>query len=68
VSSLAHVVQLPKTFCGNEGCLGVLRLDGALDGNRARRWENPKRCQATAVQETRIRSEFLEKDHLRVLV
>jgi hypothetical protein len=32
VSSLAQVVQLPKTFCGNEGCLGVLRLDGALDG------------------------------------
>jgi hypothetical protein len=34
----------------------VLRLDGAWDGKRARRWENPKRCQATAVQETRIRN------------
>jgi hypothetical protein len=48
-----RVPQLPKTFCGHEGCPGVLRLDGAWDGNRARRWENPKRCQATAVQETK---------------
>jgi hypothetical protein len=27
-----RVPQLPKKFCGHEGCLGVLRLDGALDG------------------------------------
>jgi hypothetical protein len=29
VSSLAHVVQLPKTFCGHEGvmeCSGLARL------------------------------------------
>jgi hypothetical protein len=57
-----RVPQLPKTFCGHEGCPGVLRLDGAWDGNRARRWENPKRCQATAVQETRIRSEFFDSN------
>jgi hypothetical protein len=68
VSSLAQVVHLPKTFCGHEGVLecsgltefwmGIERVDGG----------NPKRCPATAVQESRIRSEFLENDHLRVLV
>jgi hypothetical protein len=51
-----RVPQLPKTFCGNEGVLecsgltelwmGIERVDG----------ENPKRCQATAVQERRIRN------------
>jgi hypothetical protein len=55
------------TFCGNEGVLecsgltelgmGIERVDG----------KNPKRCPATAVQESRIRSEFLENDHLGVL-
>jgi hypothetical protein len=40
----------------------VLRLGGAGDGNRARRWENPKRCQATAVQERRIRSEYFDSN------
>jgi hypothetical protein len=40
VSSLAHVVQLPKTFCGNEGVLecsgltelwmGIERVDGKI--------------------------------------
>jgi hypothetical protein len=62
---IAQVPQLPKTFCGNEGvleCSGLTELWMArerVDG------KNPKRCQATAFQETRIRSEFLENDHLR---
>jgi hypothetical protein len=34
----------------------VLRLDGALDGVERVDGKNPKRCQATAVQETRIRN------------
>jgi hypothetical protein len=60
VSSLDHVEQLPKTFCGNEGVLecsgltelwmGIERVDG----------ENPKRCPATAVQETRSGLNFLK--------
>jgi hypothetical protein len=56
VGSLAHVVQWPKTFCGNDGvleCSGLTELGMArerVDG------KNPKRCQATAVQETRIRN------------
>jgi hypothetical protein len=37
-----------------------------LDEVKSGDGENPKRCQATAVQETRIRPEFLENDHLRV--
>jgi hypothetical protein len=37
--------------------MGIERVEG----------EDPKRCQSTAVQETRIRSEFLENDHLGVL-
>jgi hypothetical protein len=67
VSSLAQVVQLPKTFCGHEG---VLECSGLTELGMARErveGENPKRCPATAVQETRIRSEFLENDHLGVL-
>jgi hypothetical protein len=42
VSSLAHVVQLPKTFCGNEGVLdcsgltelwmGIERVNGKIQG------------------------------------
>jgi hypothetical protein len=36
-----------------------------LDGVKRADGENPKRCQATAVQERRIRPEFLENDHLR---
>jgi hypothetical protein len=63
---MVQVPQSPKTFCGHEGVLecsgltelgmGIERVDGG----------NPKRCQATAVQETRIRPEFFENDHLRV--
>jgi hypothetical protein len=62
VSFLAQVVQLPKTICGNEGvleCSGLTELWMArerIDG------KNPKRCQATAVQETRIRSEFFDSN------
>jgi hypothetical protein len=56
VSSLAHVVQLPKTFCGHEGvmeCSGLTELGMGIERVDG---ENPKRCQATAVQETRIRN------------
>jgi hypothetical protein len=38
------------------GCLGVLRLDGAWDGVKRVDGKIPKRCQATAVQERRIRN------------
>jgi hypothetical protein len=56
VSSLAQVVQLPKTFCGHEGvmeCSGLTELGMGIERVDG---ENPKRCQATAVQETRIRN------------
>jgi hypothetical protein len=65
--NVSQAPQLPKTLCGNEGVLecsgwtelgmGIERADG----------ENPKRGPATAVQETRIRPEFFENDHLRGL-
>jgi hypothetical protein len=62
-----RVPQLPKAFFGNEG---VLECSGWTElgmGRERVEGENPKRCQATAVQETRLRSEFLENDHLGVL-
>jgi hypothetical protein len=68
VSSLAQVPQLPKTFCGYEGVLECSGLTELWMGIERVEGENPKRCQATAVQETRIQSEFFENDHLRVLV
>jgi hypothetical protein len=56
VSSLAQVVQWPKTFCGNEGVLECTGLTELWMGIERVEGENPKRCQATAVQETRIRN------------
>jgi hypothetical protein len=35
VSSLAHVVQLPKTFCGHEGVLECSGLTELWMGSRA---------------------------------
>jgi hypothetical protein len=51
-----RVPQLPMTFCGNEGvleCSGLTELGMGIERVEG---ENPKRCQATAVQETRIRN------------
>jgi hypothetical protein len=51
-----RVPQLPKRFCGNEG---VLECSGWTELGMGRErvdGENPKRCQATAVQERRIRN------------
>jgi hypothetical protein len=65
--NVSQAPQLPKTLCGNEGvleCSGLTELGMGIERADV---ENPKRCQATAVQETRIRSEFLENDHLRGL-
>jgi hypothetical protein len=67
VISLAQVVQLPKTFCGHEGVLECSGWTELWMGRERVGGRKPKRCQATAVQETRIRSEFLENDHLRGL-
>jgi hypothetical protein len=67
VSSLAQVVQWPKAFCGREGvleCSGWTELGMGIERVEG---ENPKRCPATAVQEIRLRSEFLENDRRRVL-
>jgi hypothetical protein len=53
---IAQVVQLPETFCGYEGVLECSGLTELWMGIEHVEGENPKRCQATAVQERRIRN------------
>jgi hypothetical protein len=51
-----RVSQLSKMFCGHEGvleCSGLTELGMGIERFEG---ENPKRCQATAVQERRIRN------------
>jgi hypothetical protein len=51
-----RVSQLSKTFCGDEGVLECSGLAELWMGMERVEGENPKRCQATAVQERRIRN------------
>jgi hypothetical protein len=46
-----RVPQLPKTFCGHEGVLECSGLTELWMGRECADGENPKRCQATAIQE-----------------
>jgi hypothetical protein len=50
------VPQLPKKFWGNEGVLECSGLTELWMGRERVEGENPKRCQATAVQERRMRN------------
>jgi hypothetical protein len=60
-----RVSQLPKAFCGSEGVLECSGLTELWIGRERVGGRKPKRCQVTAFQETRMRAEFLENDHLR---
>jgi hypothetical protein len=51
---IAQVPQLPKAFCGHEGVLECSGLAEPGMGIERVEGEDPKRCQATAVQERRI--------------
>jgi hypothetical protein len=51
-----RVPQLPKAFCGSEGVLECSGLTELGMGRERVDGKNPKRCQATAVQERRIRN------------
>jgi hypothetical protein len=51
-----RVPQLPKVFWGNESVLECSGLTELWMGIERVEEENPKRCQATAVQERRIRN------------
>jgi hypothetical protein len=57
-----RVPQLPMTFCGHEGVLECSGLTELWMGRERVEGENPKRCQATAVQERRIRPEFFDSN------
>jgi hypothetical protein len=51
-----RVPQLPKAFWGHEGVLECSGLTELWMGIERVEEENPKRCQATAVQERRMRN------------